>query len=308
MRNMEESLGVLRDFGDKEEWDEMPTPEFIAELVAHGTAIAPHLAAFLTPEALRERNAHTDALDKIGWVAALVLCDIGDPATAVAAVYAVFQANDEEMPEWAYKHFGQFGEAVIEPLLAVIRDRSLEWYFPAMAINTLEIVVKGNADAIVRLTEVLYNEVEYYLKRYKQYKKLTKKEAELFASMAAHLSNYQIEEARPLLEASLKTGLIDRYIFSQKALEDDYSLPLTFDWIPEKVMFLEHYKNWHATNQLHTKEQEAKRVKEALAEAKKLLRGRPAPPPTKKPGRNDACWCGSGKKYKKCHLDIDQGR
>jgi len=34
---------------------------------------------------------------------------------------------------------------------------------------------------------------------------------------------------------------------------------------------------------------------------------RPAPsnvtglPPSKKPGRNDPCWCGSGKKYKKCH-------
>lgn len=26
------------------------------------------------------------------------------------------------------------------------------------------------------------------------------------------------------------------------------------------------------------------------------------------PGRNDPCWCGSGKKYKKCHLDADQGR
>lgn len=23
-------------------------------------------------------------------------------------------------------------------------------------------------------------------------------------------------------------------------------------------------------------------------------------------GRNDACWCGSGKKYKRCHLDRDQ--
>lgn len=26
-----------------------------------------------------------------------------------------------------------------------------------------------------------------------------------------------------------------------------------------------------------------------------------------KPGRNDPCWCGSGKKYKKCHLDADDG-
>jgi len=27
--------------------------------------------------------------------------------------------------------------------------------------------------------------------------------------------------------------------------------------------------------------------------------------PGAKPGRNDACWCGSGKKYKKCHLGED---
>ena len=28
-------------------------------------------------------------------------------------------------------------------------------------------------------------------------------------------------------------------------------------------------------------------------------------PPAVKPGRNDPCWCGSGKKYKKCHLASD---
>lgn len=26
----------------------------------------------------------------------------------------------------------------------------------------------------------------------------------------------------------------------------------------------------------------------------------------KKPGRNDECWCGSGKKYKKCHIEFDE--
>lgn len=24
------------------------------------------------------------------------------------------------------------------------------------------------------------------------------------------------------------------------------------------------------------------------------------------PGRNEQCWCGSGKKYKKCHLNDDE--
>ena len=34
-----------------------------------------------------------------------------------------------------------------------------------------------------------------------------------------------------------------------------------------------------------------------------------APPPViarPRPGRNDPCWCGSGKKYKKCHLEADE--
>jgi methionyl aminopeptidase len=27
-----------------------------------------------------------------------------------------------------------------------------------------------------------------------------------------------------------------------------------------------------------------------------------------RPGRNDECWCGSGTKYKKCHLDEDAAK
>ncbi len=35
----------------------------------------------------------------------------------------------------------------------------------------------------------------------------------------------------------------------------------------------------------------------------------PAPEPVRRrvtPGRNDPCWCNSGKKYKKCHLESDE--
>jgi uncharacterized protein YecA (UPF0149 family) len=35
------------------------------------------------------------------------------------------------------------------------------------------------------------------------------------------------------------------------------------------------------------------------------LRGREESAPGEKPGRNGQCWCGSGKKYKKCHLPED---
>ena len=29
-------------------------------------------------------------------------------------------------------------------------------------------------------------------------------------------------------------------------------------------------------------------------------------PPAVIPGRNDPCWCGSGRKYKKCHLPVEE--
>jgi hypothetical protein len=37
-----------------------------------------------------------------------------------------------------------------------------------------------------------------------------------------------------------------------------------------------------------------------------LLKGDEENAPAQKPGRNDTCWCGSGKKYKKCHLPEDE--
>ena len=52
----------------------------------------------------------------------------------------------------------------------------------------------------------------------------------------------------------------------------------------------------------------------AEAEAQAVRTGRPVPakpttrqaPPPDKPGRNDPCWCGSGKKYKHCHMHADR--
>jgi len=32
------------------------------------------------------------------------------------------------------------------------------------------------------------------------------------------------------------------------------------------------------------------------------------PEEAKRLGRNDPCWCGSGKKYKKCHYEADRER
>ncbi len=56
--------------------------------------------------------------------------------------------------------------------------------------------------------------------------------------------------------------------------------------------------------------EEAQQIKQSASSSSRTS-GLPvgnSAPGIKKPGRNDPCWCGSGKKYKHCHLDKDLGR
>jgi uncharacterized protein YecA (UPF0149 family) len=45
-----------------------------------------------------------------------------------------------------------------------------------------------------------------------------------------------------------------------------------------------------------------------LKRAAGLLKSREANVMAVRPGRNEPCWCGSAKKYKKCHLAEDEER
>ena len=58
-----------------------------------------------------------------------------------------------------------------------------------------------------------------------------------------------------------------------------------------------HVHHDHATANVPASEVSEDKIKEIEKKAKP----KPADNPNKKLGRNDPCWCGSGKKYKKCH-------
>ncbi|MBT8490018.1 MAG: SEC-C domain-containing protein [Deltaproteobacteria bacterium] len=54
----------------------------------------------------------------------------------------------------------------------------------------------------------------------------------------------------------------------------------------------------------HSYSIECSKGKPIVSILKKLFSSKKAPE-NNKLGRNDTCWCGSGKKYKRCHLDSD---
>jgi uncharacterized protein YchJ len=57
------------------------------------------------------------------------------------------------------------------------------------------------------------------------------------------------------------------------------------------------------TPEQRAKCEHARRVSRDMGERLTQVVSPQSPPP--RPGRNDLCWCGSGRKYKKCHLDTD---
>lgn len=59
---------------------------------------------------------------------------------------------------------------------------------------------------------------------------------------------------------------------------------------------------------LEEREQELDSRQEALEVLATASRPRTPVRAKQKPGRNQLCWCDSGKKYKNCHLDWDQSR
>jgi NADPH-dependent ferric siderophore reductase len=56
--------------------------------------------------------------------------------------------------------------------------------------------------------------------------------------------------------------------------------------------------------QQRAKCEHARRISRDMGERLTRIASPEAPPP--RPGRNDPCWCGSGRKYKRCHLDTDE--
>jgi uncharacterized protein YchJ len=63
----------------------------------------------------------------------------------------------------------------------------------------------------------------------------------------------------------------------------------------------ERYERYYAE---HQSAESAREASVLLRQQAIDARTQPVSVPAR-PGRNDPCWCGSGKKYKKCHLPSD---
>ncbi|WP_165230815.1 YecA family protein [Aquisphaera insulae] len=138
--------------------------------------------------------------------------------------------------------------------------------------------------------------------------------AEELGYLVGSLHNHLGAAARPLLKAAFDEGLVDLDLAEPELLDEEPHPPV----LPDPNRWLGDYSTEY---QLREKVEALKKsapVKKPVWTAPPLEGTTPEPQPRLDPvapirntgprvGRNDPCWCGSGKKYKKCHLGRDGG-
>jgi hypothetical protein len=128
--------------------------------------------------------------------------------------------------------------------------------------------------------------------------------------------------AREMLESAFRDGLIDESIIGPGSIEESYRSgpqirPAPASWLDEyRSLHHDHHEEQKRLASLPSIEFPSRTSYPSLAPdpsrptpARPAARTEPIEPfrnTAPKIGRNDPCWCGSGKKYKKCHFGKDQ--
>jgi hypothetical protein len=284
---------------------EWPEPRLLQDILAQGDAAV---------EPLREvvrREVH-------GWPDEAPLCFAVDllgglgAASAIPDLLALFSRYDNETLQSVSTTLGLFGGLAFDALLDVVRNPALNPYQRTEA-TTAAIMAAGEAAGLrERLAAVLRELLADHVARAAD---LTEEESQMASFLVTDLTQLGDPQARGLIDAAFQAGIVDRMLIRPEDVAHYYSRGRADIPRPEPRAWLEEYED------LYQEEMQAQRD---LAEnpagpkfsrwseppAEEAWEPPPGPPPVQRSGprigRNDPCWCGSGKQYKHCHLKTDQ--
>lgn len=194
------------------------------------------------------------------------------------------------------------GEVTIEPCLAVIRDRTKDVHTRNTASGVLERVAKELPTTRERLADSV---VQFIMSVPPEEETNDDRTANAF--LLGVLEESRMERYIPFVERMFESHRIDRMITDKAWVIDSIQGK---DPMAGRRQDLENFEMPEGNIMLQLAARMAA-MKDPNAYAEDET---PSPDELKpiiapkRPGRNDPCWCGSGKKYKKCHLREDQER
>jgi hypothetical protein len=277
---------------------EWPDPQLFEEVLAQGEAAV---------EPLREvvrRDVH-------GWPDEAPLCFAIDMLGTLGAVSAIpdliqlFYRYENETLQSASGTLGLLGAPAVEPALAVLRDTSLDWYPRTEASTAAILAAGGDPELRERVAATLRELLAGYVDRPEG---IEDGDYDMASSLVADLTHLADPAARELIAASFKNDLVDTLMISPEDVHYFYrrgpeavERPGPRDWLDE---YREQYRE-----ELESRAAGPRVEPDDDSDGPVLDIPEPTPPykhTGPQIGRNDPCWCGSGKKYKNCHLQRDR--
>jgi tetratricopeptide (TPR) repeat protein len=303
----EELLHKLEELGDR------APMELIQAILAKSKEVVGPLSRILQDKQYWEAQG-----DKL-WMpthAVKLLGTLADPEALPQLIDALVLAEKTD-DEWVMDDlptvFGRIGPPAVESLIGFInahRGYYSMWWSRSVAANGLASIAIQHTqerERILSFLHGLFSEDE---------------DTEFMGSIACDLLDLHDSSSFPVLEDAFNRDLIDKYIISREDFLEEreeppdekalvhYKTDLLEFYVPEEVA--RRQERWEEERkereQLAAQKRES-REKSISIELKRLeitikLIESKVLPLSRKVGRNEPCPCGSGKKFKKCHLPL----
>lgn len=262
-----------------EDW---PAPDLLQAILDHGEAAAAPLIAILD-----------DKDSVVHHYAAQLLVSL-KAKQAIPAIARLFYLYEFDILELYADVLGAFGADALDAALHLVTDPQLDWYQHAMAAEAAKHAAGDDQALQAKVATVLREQLASLIARADT---LAEDDYETVASVISDLADLADPDARPLIDAAFEAQIVEDSIIDRGDVARIYRRREPAqrglgDW-------LAHYRSIYAAHQADLK-REARRAAQPQPRVVTLSRSAP------KPGRNDPCWCGSGKKYKHCHLAQDR--
>jgi tetratricopeptide (TPR) repeat protein len=303
----EDLLHKLEELGDR------APMEMIRAILAKGKEVVEPLSRILQDKQYWEAQG-----DKL-WMpthAVKLLGTLADPEALPQLIDTLVLAEKTD-DEWVMDDlptvFGRIGPPAVEPLIEFINahrgDYSMWWSRSIAANGLVSIAIQHTQERerILSFLHGLFSEDE---------------DTEFMGSIACDLLDLHDPSSFPVLEDAFNRDLIEKYIISREDfLEEREEPPDEEALVHYKTDLLEFYAPEEVARRQERWEKERKE-REQLAAQKRESREKSIAielrrleittklivskvlPLSRKVGRNEPCPCGSGKKFKKCHLPL----
>ena len=295
---------------------EHPDSALLREILQRGAEAVPPLR-----EVLRADEEVTWVSDFAAQLLAnLKLNGVDEADEGITELIDIYRRIDEDFLDSLSIYLSVFGAKAVHLLIAVAEETELDWYQSGSAIRAAIAAAEGS-DNFAELSEPIANALRLQLAGY-----VARKEADMeepnVASIICDLIDLRDKAALPSMRQAFALELVD-----ESVVDESFLTELDLPYNPQRWPFDTNWLQKHELsllNAVHIPEDRAKPAgsprfdddnagtmsrADAVREIREMLGLQRQPyVAEKKPGRNDPCWCGSGKKYKHCHLREDEAK